>query len=109
MLRVLELVLFGVALVSLTVATGVVLWRFSPTLARWVGAFLILSDLYRLALAVFVPWVIGPALRWLSVGLVLWLFGHWAHMARYGWPRSMLAARVFALPGLRALVPAAAR
>ncbi|MGW4355530.1 hypothetical protein ACWELJ_25925 [Nocardia sp. NPDC004582] len=104
-----ELVLFGVSLLGVAALLGVLAWVAGAPVARWLGAFLIVSNVYRLMLAVFVPWVIGSALRWLAVGLVLWLLGHWAHIRRYGRPRSLLALRVFSLPGLRDLVPAAAR
>ena len=98
-----------VSLLSTAVLVGMFVWKWGPGLARGLGAFLIVSNLYRLALVVFVPWVLKSALLWLAIGVGLWLVGHWAHIVRFGYARSALALRVFALPGLRALVPAPAQ
>ncbi|WP_280489868.1 hypothetical protein [Nocardia carnea] len=107
-LTVFGLVVFAVSLVGVVALLGALSWYSGGRILRVLGLLLIFSNAYRLLLAVFVPWVLGSALRWLAVGLVLWLVGHWVHFRRVGVPRSALAARVFALPGLRAIVPAAA-
>lgn len=101
----LGLLALGVSLLSAAVLLGLFLWKWGAGLARGLGVFLILSNLSRLALVVFVPWVLKPALTWLAIGVGLWLVGHWVHIVRHGYARSPLALRVFALPGLRALVP----
>ncbi|ATL72492.1 hypothetical protein [Nocardia terpenica] len=109
MLMVVGVLALGASLLGAAVLLALILWKWGAGLARVLGLFLILSNLYRLMLAVFVPWVLGSAALWLAVGVLLWLFGHWVHIVRYRRARSPLAQRVFALPGLRALVPSAAR
>lgn len=99
----------GASLLGAVVLLGLVLRAWGAGLARGLGLALILCNLYRMSLAVLMPWVLGSAVLWLAVGVGLWLVGHWVHIVRYGRARSPLAFRAFALPGLRALIPASAR
>ncbi|MCC3318454.1 hypothetical protein [Nocardia africana] len=108
MLLVFGAVVLCVSLLAAVALLGLFVWTFGAGLARGLGALLIVCDLWRLMLGLFVPWVLGSAALWLAVGVALWLVGHWVHIQRCGWARSALADRVFALPGLRALVPSPA-
>ncbi|MGW6728741.1 hypothetical protein ACWF9G_22815 [Nocardia sp. NPDC055029] len=108
MLTVVGLIVFGVSLVALAGLLGAWVWLSSGRVLRVLGLVLIASNLYRLLVAVVFPWVLGSALRWLAVGALLWLVGHWVYLVRHRRARSVAAAHVFSLPGLRALVPAPA-
>ncbi|SUD49525.1 Uncharacterised protein [Nocardia otitidiscaviarum] len=98
-----------VGVAALVALVALVSWLIGSAVARWVGALLVLDSLVSLAAALLFPGRLVVALGYLGAGLALWLCGHRLYLAKYGRWRSALAARAFALPGLRALVrPAAA-
>ncbi|PXX53433.1 hypothetical protein DFR70_12744 [Nocardia tenerifensis] len=77
-------------------------WAF-PTLARITGFILTIFSLMQIAQ--HSETVLPGQLRWLGLGFALWLAGHWMWAFKNGCWASRIALRIFALPGLRFLIP----
>lgn len=78
-------------------------WLVGSVLARVVGALLVLDGLLSLVTGIVSPGRMLGGLAALAVGVPLWLLGHRLYLGKYGRYRSHLAARVFALRGVRVL------
>ncbi|MBF6137239.1 hypothetical protein IU433_22240 [Nocardia puris] len=88
---------------AVAVLAALLLWWAFPTLARIVGFFIVFDSL--LALVLTPARAIPGRLGWLALGLVIWLAGHWAYAFKHGAWASPIALRIFALPGLRWMIP----
>ncbi|MCU1642961.1 MAG: hypothetical protein JWN03_3236 [Nocardia sp.] len=94
-------------LAAVAVLAAMVLWWVFPILARVVGFFLIVDS--PLAIVITPARAIPGELSWLVLGfLLVWLAGHWVSVVKHGVWDSRVALCIFALPGLRRVIPRSA-
>ena len=87
-------------MIAAALLLGLLLWTVLPSLGRFIGGLLVLYSLLRITAGH------TDYLKWLALGLTLWLVAHWIYAVKHRLWGSWLAMTIFRLPLLSALAPA---